>query len=105
MSHDEQDRLVGAAHRRHREARRSVVCLRSKLDKMARDYRRLADLLPDGGIVEHPEGYLALMGVNSEPPLNHPDERTLLDTLAEYADAKRELEQAENEWSALTSPQ
>ena len=104
MSEDDIDRLVGASRRRVKAAKRRVVCLKSKLDEMARTYRRLADLIEDPGrLVKDPSGHVAISGVCEGPALYHPEERNLLDTLDQYREAEKEFESATHEWERLDS--
>ena len=105
MSDDEIDRLLGAARRRFKDANRRVACLESKIGELARAYSEIGRLLGDDPSVltEGPDGHLSVIGFRSGPELIHPAEQSLLDTLKQHSDAKKDMESAKADWERLDS--
>lgn len=103
MSEAEQDRQVGKAYRRQKQAQHRLACLDSKLGDAAQEMEITARAIRDRVITAHPNGALfqerdsngiRLLALCLLPP------EQIHGLVTERQEAAAELERAEREWDS-----
>ena len=93
MSESDQDRVVGAAHRRLVEIRKHEACLQSKVASMARELKAAASRFDNRTCLPVKDGFAVP---------EFPGHDTITDAVRQLGEATQSRQAAEEEWERLS---